>query len=83
MAADALAWATVLGLGAILKAAIDAIIAGVKEARAARREPLDELERTRRSRLLWIETAMNARTKAIACGVDDLDDLPDDPLITK
>ncbi|MGV1079742.1 MAG: hypothetical protein ACOYD1_07800 [Candidatus Nanopelagicales bacterium] len=80
-----LQWATVLGLGGILTKTFDALVAGIKEARAARHDPQDEIEMLRRSRYMWMDLAMATRRLAINCGVDlkDIPPMPDDDPISQ
>lgn len=78
-----LQWATVLGIGALLSKTADILVAGIKEARAARRAPLDDLEVTRRSRLIWMDYAAICKTIALENGVKPslIPPLPNDPVV--
>lgn len=83
ISASVLQWATVLGFGALLSKLVDIAWAGIKEARAARRIPMDELEIARRSRLVWMDYASTCKSIAIQNGVDanKIPPLPNDPMV--
>lgn len=71
---------TALGVGGILTKAADAVIKGLSDARLAKRQPLNDVEALRLSRLTWMEVAAEARRLVVEIGQGDrLEALPPDP----